>query len=191
MGACLVKGISGGLVRAPAPQAFVGELFLIHSPRSSKFLKAEAVGFRPNEVLLLPLGELTGIGTDSEVVSTGNFLQVPVSKGVLGRVLNGLGEPLDVEYRGPLPGTESRPVQVDAAQPIWREHVVRPLSTGVRAIDGLIPCGEGQRLSLLAEPGAGKDSLLGIIARNAEVDLNVIVSWAHGRATCVISWSLT
>ena len=95
-----VKEVVGLLVRASLPQAFVGELCLIYNPRSRIPTKAEVVGFQAGDVLLMPIGELTNIGPQSDVEATGNCLTVKVGDGLLGRVLNGLGEPMDVGYRG-------------------------------------------------------------------------------------------
>src|SRR5215471_8194660 len=97
-----VKDVVGLLVRASLPQAFVGELCLIYNPRSKVPTKAEVVGFHGGDVLLMPIGDLTNIGLQSDVESTGNCLTVKVGKGLLGRVLNGVGEPIDVEFAGPL-----------------------------------------------------------------------------------------
>src|SRR5215472_9959401 len=96
-----VTEVIGLVVRAALPQAFMGELCLIYSPRSRVPVKAEVVGFQGGEVLLMPIGELTNIGPESEVVGTGDCLCVPVGESLLGRVLNGVGEPMDAEARGP------------------------------------------------------------------------------------------
>src|SRR5215472_17713287 len=96
-----VTEVIGLVVRAALPQAFMGELCLIYNPRSRVPVKAEVVGFKSGEVLLMPIGDLTDIGPQSEVVGTGGCLCVPVGESLLGRVLNGVGEPMDAEARGP------------------------------------------------------------------------------------------
>src|SRR5215831_18999510 len=104
-----VTEVIGLVVRAALPQAFMGELCLIYSPRSRVPVKAEVVGFQGGEVLLMPIGELTNIGPESEVVATGDCMCVPVGKSLLGRVLNGLGEPMDAESHGPLACAQEYP----------------------------------------------------------------------------------
>ena len=169
-----VKDVAGLLVRASLPQAFVGELCLIYNPRSRIPTKAEVVGFHSGDVLLMPIGELTNIGLQSDVESTGNCLTVKVGEGLLGRVLNGIGEPMDLEFAGPLTCTGEYPVYAPPPNALRRRRVTSPISIGVRAIDGLLTCGEGQRVGLFAAAGVGKSTLLGMIARNSEADVNVI-----------------
>ena len=169
-----VKDVAGLLVRASLPQAFVGELCLIYNPRSRIPTKAEVVGFHSGDVLLMPIGELTNIGLQSDVESTGNCLTVKVGEGLLGRVLNGIGEPIDIEFAGPLTCTGEYPVYAPPPNALRRRRVTSPISIGVRAIDGLLTCGEGQRVGLFAAAGVGKSTLLGMIARNSEADVNVI-----------------
>jgi type III secretion system H+-transporting two-sector ATPase len=169
-----VKEVVGLIVKAVLPDAWIGELCLIRSPRSAAAVKAEVVGFRDGDVLLMPLGELVNIGPHSEVVPTGNCLTVKVGDGLLGRVLNGLGEPMDAETLGPLPCQEEFPVLGYPPDPLKRQRVARPISLGVRAIDAVLTAGEGQRIGLFAAAGGGKSTLLGMIARNTEADVNVI-----------------
>ncbi len=170
-----VKEVIGLVVRASIPECFVGELCLIYNSRSTVPLKAEVVGFAEGDVLLMPLGDLVNIGPQSEVVPTGNFLKVKVGDGLLGRVLDGLGEPMDAEFKGPLHCTEEFPVIGYPPDPLRRRRVTTPISIGVRAIDSLLTCGEGQRIGLFAAAGVGKSTLLGMIARNTEAQVNIIV----------------
>ncbi len=169
-----VKEVVGLVVRASLPQAFVGELCLICNPRSRVPIKAEVVGFRDDDVLLMPIGELTNIGPQSVVESTGTCLTVGVGAGLLGRVLNGVGEPMDGDLSGPLATTGEYPVSAPPPKALRRRRVTSPISIGVRAIDGLLTCGEGQRIGLFAAAGVGKSTLLGMIARNTAADVNVI-----------------
>jgi flagellar protein export ATPase FliI len=169
-----VKEVIGLVVRASLPQAFIGELCLIYNPRSRIPVKAEVVGFHAGDVLLMPIGELTNIGPQSDVEATGNCLTVKVGDALLGRVLNGLGEPIDVDLKGPLVCSQDYPVYAAPPDPLRRRRVTKPLSIGIRAIDGLLTCGEGQRIGLFAAAGVGKSTLLGMIARNTEADVNVI-----------------
>jgi flagellar protein export ATPase FliI len=169
-----VKEVVGLLVKATVPEAWMGELCLIYNPRSSQPVKAEVVGFKGEDVLLMPLGDLMNIGLQSEVVPTGSYLTVKVGDELLGRVLNGLGEPMDAEFKGPLACSEEYAVYQNAPDPLHRNRVTNPISIGVRAIDSLLACGEGQRIGLFAAAGVGKSTLLGMIARNTEADVNVI-----------------
>jgi type III secretion system H+-transporting two-sector ATPase len=169
-----VKELVGLLIRATVPDAWVGELCLIYTPRSANPVKAEVVGFQDGDALLMPLGALVNIGAQSEVVPTGTYLSVKVGDELLGRVLNGLGEPMDVEFKGTLDATEEYAVYQEAPDPLHRNRVNKPISVGVRAIDSLLACGEGQRIGLFAAAGVGKSTLLGMIARNTEADVNVI-----------------
>jgi type III secretion system H+-transporting two-sector ATPase len=169
-----VKEVVGLVVKAVVPEAWIGQLCLIKNPRSSVPVKAEVVGFRDGDVLLMPLGELVNVGPHSEVIPTGNCLTVKVGDNLLGRVLNGLGEPMDADTKGPLNCTEEFPVLGYPPDPLKRQRVTKPISLGVRAIDAVLTAGEGQRIGLFAAAGGGKSTLLGMIARNTEADVNVI-----------------
>jgi flagellar protein export ATPase FliI len=170
-----VREVVGLLVRATLPDARVGELCFINTGRSNVPVKAEVVGFQGGDVLLMPLGDLVNIGPSSEVVPTGGCMTVAVGNGLLGRVLNGLGEPMDELEKGPLLCTETYPVYGHPPNPLKRRRVNQPLTIGVRVIDALLTCGEGQRVGLFAAAGVGKSTLLGMIARNTEAEVNVIV----------------
>lgn len=169
-----VKEVVGLVARATLPEAWIGELCEIRSPRSKTPVQAEVVGFESGDALLMPLGELANIGPASEVTSLGRGLTVPVGDQLLGRVLDGLGAPMDTETHGPLNCTAQYPVAGHPPDPLKRQRVTRPLSIGVRAIDALLTCGEGQRVGLFAAAGVGKSTLLGMIARNTAADVNVI-----------------
>jgi type III secretion protein N (ATPase) len=170
-----VVEVTGLVVRARVPGIRVGELCVIEPPGADAAgarVEAEVVGFRGDEAVLLPLGELAGIGPDAAVTTTGRPLAIGVAPGLLGRVLDGLGRPAD--GRGPIAGAEPWPVDRAAPDPLARARVTRPLPLGVRAVDGLLTVGEGQRLGLFAGSGVGKSTLLGQIARQTEADVNVI-----------------
>jgi ATP synthase in type III secretion protein N len=169
-----VKEVIGLIVKAVVPEAWIGEMCLIRNPGSSTSVKAEVVGFKDGDVLLMPLGELTNVGPHSEVIPSGNCLTVKVGDALLGRVLNGLGEPMDSEFKGSLKCTEEFPVLGYPPDPLKRQRVTKPISLGVRAIDAVLTAGEGQRIGLFAAAGGGKSTLLGMIARNTEADVNVI-----------------
>jgi len=165
-----VTELTGLVIKAQVPNVRVGEVCEIRRGRSS--VRSEVVGFQGETVMLMPLGELHGIGPDSEVVPTGRPLTIRVGKGLLGRVLNGLGEPIDGK---PLPDSlQEWSVDRDCPDPFKRMRITRPLPLGVRCIDGLLTVGEGQRIGLFAGSGVGKSTLMGQIARNTAAELSVI-----------------
>jgi type III secretion protein N (ATPase) len=163
-----VTEVTGLVVRATVPGVRVGEIVTLEGSG----LEAEVVGFRGDEAVLMPLGEAVGIGPDSLVNATGRALSVDVSDGVLGRVLDGLGRPID--GGGPITGGIPWPVDRPAPDPLARRRVSRPLALGVRALDALLTVGEGQRVGLFAGSGVGKSTLMGQIARQTEADVNII-----------------
>ena len=163
----------GMLIKAIVPQVKIGELCLVK--RDGEPLRCEVVGFTRDEVYLSPLGEMTGIGPSSEVIPTHMPLSIKVGPGLLGRVLNGLGEPLDLVVKGPLVDVdELYPVIQSPPDPLKRKRVSEPISTGVRAIDGVLTTGLGQRVGIFAAAGGGKSTTLGMIARYSAADINVI-----------------
>jgi type III secretion protein N (ATPase) len=166
-----VTEVTGLVVRATVPGIRVGELVWIDA--GGVRVQAEVVGFRGDEVVLMPLGDAIGIGPDALVSPTGGPLSVRVGAGMLGRVLGGLGEPID--GAGPIGGTTVEwAVDRPAPDPLRRRRINRHLALGVRAIDALLTVGEGQRLGLFAGSGVGKSTLMGQIARNTEAEVNVI-----------------
>jgi flagellar protein export ATPase FliI len=169
-----VTEVVGLIVKAVVPNVWVGELCLIKTPHSPQPVKAEVVGFLDNEVLLMPLGDMRFIGMNCEVIPTGHPLTVKVGDGMLGRVLDGLGEPMDFDEKGPLDYDDEYPVYNDPPDPLKRRRILSHITVGIRAIDGLLTCGEGQRIGLFAAAGVGKSTLLGMIARNALAEVNVI-----------------
>ena len=169
-----VTELTGLVLRATAPGARAGELVIIERSGAGP-LRAEVVGFRGDEVVLLPLGDASGVGPDSVVRPTGRPFAIRVGPSLLGRVLDGLGEPID--GRGPLGPPESLEtwsVERAAPDPLSRRRVTAPLALGVRALDACLTVGEGQRIGLFSGPGLGKSTLLGQIARRSEAEVNVI-----------------
>lgn len=169
-----VKELTGLIVRAVVPNVRVGELCYIRIQTQSRKIKAEVVGFRDNDVLLMPLGDLEGIGPGNEVIPTGDCLRVPVGVELLGRILDGLGDPVDTETKGPLIAHHFYPVHNAPPDPLKRMRITRPISVGVKSIDAILTTGEGQRVGLFAAAGVGKSTLMGMIARNTEAEINVI-----------------
>lgn len=167
-----ITSVVGMLIRAIVPGVKIGEVCLVK--RDGEPLRTEVVGFTRDEVILSPLGEMTGIGPSSEVIPTRLPLRIKVGPAMLGRVLNGLGEPLDEDVKGPLVLTETYPVLQAPPDPLKRQRIDKPIQTGVRSIDALLTTGIGQRVGIFAAAGGGKSTLLGMIARNAVADINVI-----------------
>jgi flagellum-specific ATP synthase len=163
----------GLTLEATGPRVSLGELCYIKTKYSSRQLvPAEVAGFKNNRVLLMPLGDLEGIGPGSELLATGSSLRVNVGMELKGRILNGLGEPIDDRGRLKLEG--SYPVMNQSPNPLKRARISEVLPLGVKAIDGLNTVGKGQRMGILSGSGVGKSTLLGMIARNTEADINVI-----------------
>lgn len=162
----------GMLIKAIVPNVKIGEICLVK--REGEPLRTQVVGFTREEVFLSPLGEMTGIGPSSEVIPTHLPLHIKVGPQLLGRVLNGLGEPLDEDTKGPLETEETYPVWQSPPDPLKRKRITEPMSVGIRVIDGVLTTGVGQRVGIFAAAGGGKSTLLGMIARNAVADINVI-----------------
>lgn len=167
-----VTELTGLLIRAAVPGARIGELCLIHSPHRAKVLRAEVVGFRGSEVLLMPLGEVSDVAMGAEVVPTGTSLTIRVGEDLLGRVLDGLGEPLD--GKEPIEDFVEKAVSARPPDPMKRKRVTQQLKTNIRALDGLLTVGMGQRIGIFAAAGVGKSTTLGMLARSTEAEVNVI-----------------
>ena len=170
-----VVEVLGTLIKAVIPEVKIGEICILRSPTDDTEFPAEVVGFSKDAAVLTPLGRIQGISTNMEVLPTGRVHQVNCGEWLLGRVLDGLGNPMDVEEKGPAPAAEVYyPVYADPPDPLKRGMVHKPLSLGVRAMDGLLTCGEGQRIGIFAAAGGGKSTLLASIIRGADVDVNVV-----------------
>ena len=168
-----VVQIVGLVIECNGPNVSMGELCYVHSHfEDVEPLPAEVVGFREGYVLLMPLGETKGIGPGCQVVSAQKVLQVKVGPELLGRVIDGLGHPID--GKGPILCQKEYPIQADPPAPLERPVIKDSLYVGVRAIDGLITMGQGQRIGIMAGSGVGKSTLLSMIARNTEADISVI-----------------
>ena len=168
-----VQMITGLTVESNGPAVKIGEMCKIFTLLGDSSIQAEVVGFRDKNVLLMPYGTLSGVGPGSRVVSTNRTLRVPVSMDFRGRVLDGMGRPID---GGPQVFTsEYYPVDNAPPNPLTRPRIHEVLPLGVRAIDGLLTCGRGQRIGIFSGSGVGKSTLLGMIARKASSDVNVIL----------------
>jgi flagellum-specific ATP synthase len=166
-----VTQVIGLIIQVEGLEVFVGEVCEIYIKASDKIVLSEVVGFKDNSVLLMPLDELSGIGPGCLVRPTGKSLKVRISDKLLGQTLDGLGRPLEMDAinDGQLYNVDRSP-----PNPFKRRKIERIMSTGVKAIDGILTCGEGQRIGIFAGSGVGKSTLLGMIARYCEADVNVI-----------------
>ena len=163
--------IAGLSVESNGPQCTYGELCYIYT-KDGQRVPAEVVGFKGNTVILMPIGELSMIMPGSKVVGTMSSFLVKVGDALIGRILDGLGNPID--GKGPLAFEEERSMYRDPPDPLTREKITEPMSLGIRAIDGLLTCGKGQRLGVFSGSGVGKSTLLGKIAKESTADVNVI-----------------
>jgi FliI/YscN family ATPase len=162
----------GLLVESLGPRARVGDLCELQGNPGEPPLAVEVVGFREGHLLSVPLGGTAGIRAGDRIVARGSSAVVPVGPQLLGRVIDGLGRPLD--HLGPLNAAETYPLQAAPLNPLARDPIVAPMGTGVRAIDTLLTCGRGQRLGLFGGSGVGKSTLLGMMARGTAAEIAVI-----------------
>lgn len=162
----------GLLVESRGPRASVGDLCDLLREDGTRGLSLEVVGFREGHLQTVPLGSTSGIRPGDRIVARRGAAAVAVGDALLGRVVDGLGQPLD--GRGPIEGVDTYPLQPPPLNPLARDPIVAPLATGVRAIDALLTCGRGQRVGLFGGSGVGKSTLLGMMARGTAADVSVI-----------------
>lgn len=167
-----VVEVTGTLLRVAGLDLTVGELCELKAADGALLQNAEVVGFTRDTAILSPFGRLERISRNTRVIGLGRQLSVPVGPALLGRVIDSLGQPID--GRGPIVGASWRPVQANAPAPMSRRMIEQALPTGVRVVDALTTIGEGQRIGIFAPAGVGKSTLLGMFARGAECDVNVI-----------------
>ena len=167
-----VVKVQGLLIESHGPQAIIGELCRIVAPKGHGMLRAEVVGLRDQIVQLMVFDETAGIEVGCAVIATGELLSVSVSRKLLGRTLDALGNPTD--DKGDIESLVRYPAVASPPDPLKRKRIKERITTGVRAIDGLLPVGKGQRLGIFAGSGVGKSTLLGMIARNTNADVNVV-----------------
>jgi flagellum-specific ATP synthase len=174
-----VNNLIGLIIEATGLVAEVGEVCKISAGRDRPPVSAEVVGFREGRTLLMPLGELHGIGPGTKVQGTGAPFRVAAGSHLLGHVLDGLGRPLQddlgaSEQSARRSTTVPRSTIAAPPDPLSRPRITERVGLGVRALDGLVPCGRGQRLGIFAGSGVGKSSLMGMIARSSSASVNVI-----------------
>lgn len=166
-----VREVIGLIIQVEGLEVFIGEVCKVVIKTSEKEVLTEVVGFKDNTVLLMPLGDTQGIGPGCLVKPTGNSLKVSISEELLGKTLDGLGKP--IEFSGELKGTYYN-IHRDPPNPFERRRIKEIMSTGIKAIDGFLTCGEGQRIGIFAGSGVGKSTLMGMISRYSDADVNVI-----------------
>ncbi len=169
-----VVQVVGTLIRAVVPAVKIGEICILSNPWEDWELQAEVVGFSKQAALLSPLGSTMGVSSSTEVYPTGRVHMVPVGEQLLGRVIDGLGRPLDAEAKGSLQPEQFYPVYASPPSPLKRRIISAPLPLGLRVLDGVLTCGEGQRMGIFAAAGGGKSTLLACLVKGAEVDVTVL-----------------
>ena len=167
-----VTNIVGLVIEAQGPVSRLGTICDIYTKGDSHKISAEVLGFKDNKVLMMPLAEIRGIGPGCPIVAKQQRAVIPVGPGLLGRVIDGLGNPID--NKGPIPAEHEYPIYGTPINPLSRKRISKPLDLGIRAINGLLSVGCGQRLGIFAGSGVGKSVLLGMIARKTSADVNVI-----------------
>ena len=167
-----ITKVTGLTIESIGPMATIGELCYIYPQRCNKPILSEVVGFKEDKILLMPLGEMEGIASGSVVVGSGKTLSVNVGEDLIGRVIDGLGNPID--GLGPIKSNKYYPVSNTPPSPLERMVIKEPISVGIKAIDGLLTCGKGQRVGIFAGSGVGKSTLMGMISRNSTADINII-----------------
>lgn len=166
-----VVRVSGTTVETAGPRVGLGELCGIHI-RDGRRVLAEVVGFQNDHLILLPLAHIEGISPGDTITARTTPRHITLSEHVLGRVLNGLGEPID--DKGPLIGTDKKVLDASSPPPLSREKITEPLSLGIRSLDGVLTCGKGQRVGIFSGSGVGKSVLLGDIANSSEAAVNIV-----------------
>ena len=167
-----IERVQGGLLESRGPQAVVGELCRIDRGGDDDFVPAEVVGLNGNRVQLMAYRDIEGVEVGCSVTATGDVLRVPVSERLLGRVIDGLGRPID--GKNEIHGDELYPINAEPPDVLRRRRIETQIETGIRAVDGLVPVGEGQRMGIFSGSGLGKSTMLGMIARNTSADVNII-----------------
>jgi len=167
-----VRRLAGLSIESAGPDVLIGEICEIAPQEGGRVLRAEVVGLKEERVILMPYGSMQGIGSGTEVIATGQMPQVSVGVGLLGRVIDAFGEPLD---HRPRPQTEAfRPLKASPLNPLSRPRIDKVLETGVRSVDSMLTLGRGQRIGIFAGSGVGKSTLLGMIACRVQAHVNVI-----------------
>ncbi len=167
-----VSKLVGLTIESLGPAVEIGEVCFIFPLKDGTPIKSEVVGFKGKTVLLMPFGEMAGIGPGSKVVAADHTLRVDVGEHLLGRILDGLGKPID--NKGQVISSKKYPVNNQPPNPLTRNKITQILPLGIKSIDGMLTCGKGQRIGIFAGSGVGKSTIMGMIAKNTTADVNVI-----------------
>ncbi|MEG0110740.1 MAG: flagellum-specific ATP synthase FliI, partial [Oscillospiraceae bacterium] len=167
-----IDKIVGMTVEATGPSSNIGDVCRITQQDSDKEVLSEVVGFKENKVLLMPYNDMDGIGYGSSVMNTGEKLMVNVSDGLMGRTVDAMGNAIDGGE--PIPEGRRYSINGEPSNPMDRPRIDTPIQMGIKAIDGFMTIGKGQRMGIFAGSGVGKSTLMGMLARNVKADINVI-----------------
>ncbi|MDQ1266091.1 MAG: flagellum-specific synthase [Bacteroidota bacterium] len=167
-----ITQVIGLVLESEGPKAPIGEVCILNNRSGKEISRSEIVGFKDNRILSMVLGDLTEISPGMEIVASGEALSINVGDELLGRIINGLGEPID--GKGEITTNERRSINAQPPNPLLRMRITGTIATGIRAIDSLLTVGKGQRVGIFSGSGVGKSTLLGMIARNTSADINVI-----------------
>ena len=167
-----ITEIIGLTIESDGPKSSIGDLCYIYNDYNDAPTMAEVVGFKKDKILLMPLGSPDGIRPGAHVVNTGGAMKIGVGNQLIGRVLDGLGRPIDT--LGDIRFSEFRSTRADAINPLKRKRISEPLALGIKSVDGFATVGKGQRMGIFAGSGVGKSTTLGMMAKNTSADLNVI-----------------
>ncbi|MCX7907894.1 MAG: flagellar protein export ATPase FliI [Ignavibacteria bacterium] len=167
-----VSKVIGLVIESEGPKARIGEICYLVNKDGKIISKSEIVGFRGNQILSMVLGDLNEIEPGTQIVASGEVLKIKVGDSLLGRVLDGLGNPID--NKGEIFASEKRSIYASPPNPLQRKRITQPVATGIKAIDSFLTLGKGQRVGIFSGSGVGKSTLLGMIARKTSADINVI-----------------
>ena len=167
-----IEKIVGMTIESSGPECSIGDVCRIYSKDMTEYINAEVVGFQSEKVLLMPYTDIEGIGPGSVVDNTGDKLRVKTGEALIGRIIDAIGNPID--GGGPIEYTDSVSISGNPVNPLTRPKIAEPIELGVKAIDGLLTLGKGQRIGIFAGSGVGKSTLMGMIARKVKADINVI-----------------
>ena len=167
-----IEKIVGMTIESSGPECSIGDVCRIYSKDMSEYIHAEVVGFQSEKVLLMPYTDIEGIGPGSIVDNTGDKLRVKTGSALIGRIIDAIGNPID--GKGEIKYTDSVSISGNPVNPLTRPKIAEPIELGVKAIDGLLTLGKGQRIGIFAGSGVGKSTLMGMIARKVKADINVI-----------------
>ncbi|MGY0215963.1 type III secretion system ATPase SctN [Endozoicomonadaceae bacterium StTr2] len=170
-----VTEVQGMIIKAAVPGAKIGELCELVTPGETEVSYAEVVGFQQHDAILSPLGEMMGVSSNTEVIPTGKVHHIGVGDHLLGQVLDGMGNPINPDlFPHDVEPDAFYPVYAPCPDPMTRKIIDSPMPLGLRVLDGVLTCGEGQRMGIFAAAGGGKSTLLSMLVKGADVDVTVL-----------------